>query len=351
MLFALCNLYAQENLLTNPSFEGFPRQGKAPSGWKDCGFPNESPPDVQPNPDTNAPFFEVTKAPFDGETYLGMVTRDNETWESVSQKLISPLLPFKVYELKITLTRSPKYVSQSRTTYRKANYITPVVFRIWGGDGYCHDSELLATSGPIISTDWQTYYFPIIPSAPYEFIKLEVYYPPGTVSPVNGHILLDDAKLYLVSEIVSFESIEEIDTNSFLQSVIRMGVFREKHQELKNEINTPIVDSVLAAVNIYDALKAQGIREKLFNTDEVLLRTEIDLLYSVGLIELPILMEELYEILSIDQSQEPLSKADETLFKEAEINLQEIFEVEDFMEILNTYVLEREKEILKELNQ
>src|SRR5690625_7087198 len=35
--------------LTNPSFEDFPQHSVPPRGWTDCGFHDESPPDVQPS--------------------------------------------------------------------------------------------------------------------------------------------------------------------------------------------------------------------------------------------------------------------------------------------------------------
>lgn len=72
--------------LTNPSFEDVPRHSRVPRGWYDCGFPGESAPDTQPDPT-----FQVNKAAADGETYLGLVVRDNDTWESISQKLTRPV--------------------------------------------------------------------------------------------------------------------------------------------------------------------------------------------------------------------------------------------------------------------
>lgn len=106
--------------LTNPSFEDMPRHSIAPSGWYDCGFPGESPPDVQPNGE-----FGVTKPANHGATYLGMVVRDNDTWESVSQKLSRPLKRGQCYEFSLDLARSELYISLSRANNRPITSLLP----------------------------------------------------------------------------------------------------------------------------------------------------------------------------------------------------------------------------------
>src|SRR5688572_21745008 len=71
-------------MLKNPSFEDEPRQGGTMmipiEGWRDCGrvyFPEESPPHVQPLPSGG---WEVKEKAQEGDTYLRMVVRHNETW-------------------------------------------------------------------------------------------------------------------------------------------------------------------------------------------------------------------------------------------------------------------------------
>ena len=69
----------------NPSFEDISRCCKPARGWEPCGKEDLNPPDVQPG------HFNVYLEPFDGNTYLGMVTRDNESWEAVSQRINYPI--------------------------------------------------------------------------------------------------------------------------------------------------------------------------------------------------------------------------------------------------------------------
>ncbi len=192
--------------LTNPSFEDAPRKGGSIQnikGWYDCGrilFPNESAPDIHP-----AGAWGVNNAPYEGKTYLGLVVRDNETWESVSQKLsyqddiITPLQSGKCYTLSMAVLRADKYISGSRFQLEKRNdktqkynYNTPVTVRIWGGNAYCNKAELLATSAPVTNSDWKTIELALSPSVDLTFITLEAFYKLPIIVPYNGHVLIDD---------------------------------------------------------------------------------------------------------------------------------------------------------------
>lgn len=177
--------------LTNPSFEDMPRHSKEPVGWYDCGgdrFPGESPPDVQPSGE-----FSVTKPANHGSTYLGMVVRDNDTWEAVSQKLSRPLKRGQCYEFSIDLARSELYISLSRANNEQANYITPAKLRIWGGFGHCDKQFLLDESGMVGKYQWMKYNFKFEPIADFSYITLEAFYETPTLFPYNGNILVDNA--------------------------------------------------------------------------------------------------------------------------------------------------------------
>lgn len=176
--------------LKNPSFEDYPRVSSAPSGWLDCGFPEETEPDVQPSPNNE---FKVTKPANHGYTYLGMVVRDNDTWESVGQKLSSPLRKGQCYSFTIDLARSNTYISQTKTTGKDANYNTPAKLRIYGGFGYCDKKFLLGESSMVINYNWKSYVFKFEPVDDYSYIILEAFYQTPTLFPYNGNILLDNA--------------------------------------------------------------------------------------------------------------------------------------------------------------
>jgi len=174
--------------LINPSFEDYPRAERVPTGWRDCGFPGESAPDTHPSG-----AFEVIKYPSDGNTYLGMVVRDNDTWERVSQQLSAPIKRGTCYSFSVNLSRSELYVSLSRETGIRANYVQPIKLVIWGGDGHCSKREQLAESPLIANTSWQPYMFKFEPNQTHTHITLEAFYKTPVLFPYNGNILVDNA--------------------------------------------------------------------------------------------------------------------------------------------------------------
>ena len=176
--------------LNNPSFEDTPKRGgegiDGISGWIDCGkinFPMETPPDIHPKN-----FWGVNVEAQHGKTYLGMVARDNNAYESVMQELASPLLSKKTYSLDIYLAQSPKYLSRSRKTSHEANYTKPSILRIIASDKNCNVQEILYKSPPIEHQDWKKYTAIMTPKDNVEYLILSVY---SVKAENNGHILVD----------------------------------------------------------------------------------------------------------------------------------------------------------------
>ncbi|KXK41076.1 MAG: outer membrane protein [Bacteroidetes bacterium OLB9] len=185
--------------LNNPSFEDTPKRGGDGSGpikdWFDCGainFPLETPPDIHPNG-----FWENNLPASDKKTYLGMVVRDNGTYEAVSTRLVGELKANQCYKFSIHLARASSYVSHSRISMAVANYTTPAVLRVWGGNGYCNEAELLAESTPINNTSWQIFTFKIRPKTNIRSITLSAYYKTPVQFPYNGNILVDGASAFV----------------------------------------------------------------------------------------------------------------------------------------------------------
>lgn len=173
--------------LDNPSFEDSVGAEHIPKDWYDCGFAGETSPDTQPSGS-----FGCNKPAFHNATYLGMVVRDNSTWEGVGQRLKTPLLKDIKYSFSLYVCRSNIYMSKSRTTEEDVNYTTPVIIRIWGGVGYCAKEELLAESKLITSTDWQKIDFILKPKNQYQYFMIEAFYKIPTLFPYNGNVLVDN---------------------------------------------------------------------------------------------------------------------------------------------------------------
>ncbi|WP_116126648.1 OmpA family protein [Lewinella sp. IMCC34183] len=178
-------------LLTNPSFEDMPRVGAVPKGWSDCGFPGETPVDIQPDPLRT---FKVEKQAQHQYTYLGMVTRDNDTWERVSQRMSGPMVAGQCYEFSVRLARSERYLSRSRVTDSDDNYDTPILLRVRGSYGICDEGEVLGQSPLVTSQTWREYRIKLEPQEPYTHIMLEAYYKTPIFFPYNGNILLDNVQ-------------------------------------------------------------------------------------------------------------------------------------------------------------
>lgn len=211
LCFFLTSSFAQEQIwLKNPSFEDTPRIGKAPRAWYNCGFPNESEPDVQPNPDR--PFFNVMQQASHGATYIGMVTRDNDTWEMVGQRLSTSLKKETHYHFSVHLCRSDVYVSPSRISKHEVNYTSPVKLRIWGADGYCGKTEMLAESSLVFNTEWEEYFFTFQPEANYKYILFECFYKTPALFPYNGNLLMDNASPITVVTAEMADSIATLDS-------------------------------------------------------------------------------------------------------------------------------------------
>lgn len=190
--------------LLNPGFNGIPEAGKKMiSGWRDCGyrrFPGQSPVDLQPGA------FDVSLEPFEGQSYLGMVSRDNDTWESVTQELRKPLRKGQCYTFSLYLAASPEYRSDARPDgiaveearasgieLKSIHHVTPIVLRIFGSNNQCDPTELLAVSDKVSNHEWKKYDFRFEPNQDLNFIMLEAF--TGKVPtpwPANGHILIDD---------------------------------------------------------------------------------------------------------------------------------------------------------------
>ena len=188
--FFITTIFCQSKVihLKNPSFEGYPRAGRVPLGWIDCGFAGESPPDIHPSG-----AFEVTQTPADGQTYLGLAVRDNDTWEGVGQKLASPLISGQCYAFKINLCKSNLYTSLSKSTGKTANYVEPIKLVLWGGNLFCEKKEKLGETPAIEHTDWKSYLFTFQPEKEYQYIELEAFYKTPVLFPYNGNLLIDNA--------------------------------------------------------------------------------------------------------------------------------------------------------------
>jgi len=205
LTFILSNsAFAQSDtlVLQQPSFEQEPTVGlhteQAINGWTDCSvrmFPNESAADIHP-----AGLWGVTVPAQHGESYLGLVTRANETYESVSQELQSTLQAGKCYSISVHLAKSKQFTSGASTAKPDENvdFTKPIVLQVWGGMHHCDRLELLATTGAVDHAKWRQYELILRPEQDLSSITISAYWQLPTAFPYFGHILIDN-----ISPIVS----------------------------------------------------------------------------------------------------------------------------------------------------
>ena len=193
----------------NGSFEDEPRAGGVMTplpivGWFDCGrkeFPFHTPPDIHPHEDA----WQVTLSPYDGETYLGLVVREDGSYESVGQTLGSFLESGHCYKVSVWLARSSTYfglrspIGMTDSVVYSRDFTTPAIFQIVGGKRSCSRAEVLAESPPVEHEKWAEYNFIIRPEKQIKSIFIRAYYDPDRSNDYDGHILVD--KLSNIREI------------------------------------------------------------------------------------------------------------------------------------------------------
>ena len=171
---SLCITSFAQHVVTvkNGSFEGEVGEGNIPTSWLACG--EDSTPDVLPGP------WGVYSRATEGVTYMGLITRDNGTWETAGQLLDKPLKKNECYSFKISLALSAAY----------AGYNKPVRFRIWGGHKLGEKKQLLVQSDLVNHYEWKVYNLVFFTNDTYESILLEPYYDTPN-KPYRGNLLFD----------------------------------------------------------------------------------------------------------------------------------------------------------------
>ena len=172
-IFLQPGLPAAQVYLNNGYFEGEAQDATVPAGWHVCA--PGSTPDILPGP--WGVFLEASE----GETYIGLISREDGSFESIGQRLSQTLTLGQCYELRIDLAHSLTY----------AGYKGHLKLRIWGGTSRCAPDILLFESPEIRHTDWQTYFHKFTVDIPVQYIILEAYTPSGKKHHM-GNILIDN---------------------------------------------------------------------------------------------------------------------------------------------------------------
>ena len=165
-------LSAQIIELSNSSFEGEPRDATVPQGWMGCK--EGTTPDILPG------YWGVYNDPSDGDTYIGLITRVNGTWEDVSQRLSAPLKKGGCYTWGLDLAHSDTY----------SGYNGPLKVRVWLSKTKCGKDQMIYESPLIEHLDWQSYFVKFKANDEYRYILIEAFHSEKEFS-YEGNVLID----------------------------------------------------------------------------------------------------------------------------------------------------------------
>jgi hypothetical protein len=195
IFFTLFLNFTIAQIIKNPSFEGIPSMAKCPPYWYPFGL--NSTPDCQPG------IFNVSNPATEGKTYVGMVSRDDRTYETMYQNLNTVLKKGKCYLFSVDVALSSSFIIRGFSTI---DYTNPSILGIWGTDSNLVKPKLLPGEFEqlfieddsifkiVPSTDfnkWKTYYFVLSPkSVDYNRIYLAAL-PNGYEF---SHVLIDNIK-------------------------------------------------------------------------------------------------------------------------------------------------------------
>ncbi|MEZ5197911.1 MAG: gliding motility-associated C-terminal domain-containing protein [Bacteroidales bacterium] len=164
--------------------KAFPEPDEPPPGWNIC-TPGLSTPDIQPG------WFGVYLPPSNGNTFLGMTARDNNTWEDVGSQLLTPLSMDSCYYFKIDLAYQDDVAGYN---------MQPIVLKIFGEPSGCLKNHLLWESPPVANEEWLTYEFFVHPDEfDIAYIVMEVGY--VGLSPYWGYCLMDNIRITTAPDI------------------------------------------------------------------------------------------------------------------------------------------------------
>jgi hypothetical protein len=166
------SLSGQNIELSNASFEGEPADATVPQGWLPCK--EGTTPDILPG------YWGVYTEPSDGDTYLGLITRQNNTWESIGQRLPTDVEKGSCYAWALDLSRSDTY----------SGYNGPLKLRVWISKTKCQKDQLIFESPLIEHTDWKTYKIKFTPEDNFRYILLEAFHSEEEFS-YQGNVLID----------------------------------------------------------------------------------------------------------------------------------------------------------------
>jgi len=158
--------------IPNASFEDTPADATTPQSWYPCE--EFTTPDILPG------FWGVYKTADDGDTFVGLITRQDGSFESIATRTKETIKSGLCYKMNLSLAHSKTY----------AGFNKPLGLRIWTGKTKCDKSELIFESDPISHAEWRQYQIIFNIKHDSDYILIEVFNKNGSLN-YKGNILID----------------------------------------------------------------------------------------------------------------------------------------------------------------
>jgi hypothetical protein len=150
---------------------------------------------------------------------MGMVVREDGSFEAIGQKLPIPMTSGTIYAFSMHLAKSPLLLSPVRSApMDSVSFDTPVVMRVYAGMSACDRLQLLAETAPIDHSGWKEYLVLLTPQADYTHISFVAYFAAPYLEFYNGHLLADHFSDLVP---VNLSEVSDEDLAQFLANIPR----------------------------------------------------------------------------------------------------------------------------------
>lgn len=172
--FVCClNVGSGQISFSNPSFEDQPADATVPQGWLPCALGTT--PDILPG------FWGEYGEAQDGDTYIGLITRQDGSHESIGQRFSDKLQEKGCYHFKISLAKGEDYIGFSK----------PLKLRIWIGANLCDKQQMIFESKLIENTSWEVFEVKFSAKKTSQYMIIEAFHS-DVIEDYKGNILIDN---------------------------------------------------------------------------------------------------------------------------------------------------------------
>jgi len=150
--------------------------------------PEYSPPELHFSDEINWGFKHPAS---EGNKYISLVTRDDESYEVIGQKLTSPLENDSSYMMSFDIRFDDRYKSGLKNSNGAEVYFdTYVCLKITISMESDYINQTIFLSPPIKNRDWKQINFQFVPDRDYDVIKFEAVNNTGVID--NGNLMIDN---------------------------------------------------------------------------------------------------------------------------------------------------------------